>query len=219
MLQGIGAWEWKAYANKNMIFGTHQLFRWLEGQAFAPDGMHRLWDSYYNMAGRLFARMQCYPEENKGFDVIMRETIPDAASRPIFWNAFMREIQDCIETDHEARTLARFTRNFVKNNPNARLGLWGIMGRGYSFLKNAPDIHPNMVWVTDKQSRFHGIALEYTQLCITPPDTIDAARLDCLVIATRQSFIGDVVDAVSTILPQGTAIISVDGLSYIGKAP
>lgn len=218
MLQGIGVWEWKVYANKNMVFGTHQLFRWLEGQGFAPEGMRCLWDSYYDMAGRLFARMQCYPEENQGFDIVMRNAIPEAASNPIFWNTFMIESRACIEIDHEARTLARFARDFVKNRPNARLGLWGIMGRGYVFLKITPDLHANMAWVTDKQSGFHGDKLEYTELCISPPETICTAQLDCLVVATRQSFINDVIHAASATLTPGTAIISVDGLTYSRKA-
>ncbi|MGD9773990.1 glycosyltransferase family 2 protein [Diaphorobacter sp.] len=215
MLQCVGAWEWKAYANKNMIFGIHQFFRWLEGQGFGAEGMQRLWSSYYDMAGRLFARMQCFPEENKGFDIVMHEAIPDAASRPAFWNAFMNESKLCIETDHEAEGLARLVREFVGTCPNARIGLWGIQGRGYSFLRKSPDLHANMVWVTDKEEVFHGDALEYADLKVSPPESISSAKIDCLVIATRRTFINDVIDTVSTTLAPGTTIISVDGLAYV----
>ncbi len=215
MLQCIGAWEWKSYANKNMIFGTHQFFRWLETKGLDPAAMKRLWESYYEMTGRLFSRMQCYPDENKGFEIVMREAIPEAASRPVFWEAFMSESRTCIETDHEAASLARMARELAKDRPMARIGLWGLQGRGYSFLRMTPDLHANMVWITDKESAFHGDTLDYTQLRVSPPDSIGEAKLDFLVIATRRQFIEEVVETVSKSLLPGTMIISTDGSSMI----
>lgn len=218
LLQGISAWEWKSYANKNMIFGTHQFFRWLESQNFAKDAMDHLWDSYHDMAGRLFSRMQCYPDENKGLDLVLRDAVPDAASQPTFWNAFLRETRLSVETDHEAEFLARLARKVVARFPDARLGLWGIQGRGYRFLSKTPDLHGNMVWVTDREEGFHGDALAYTALQVSPPGSIEGANLDCLIIATRSEFIDDVVRAVSAKLRPGTLLISVDGLSEVQAA-
>lgn len=215
LLQGISAWEWKAYANKNMIFGTHQFFRWLESQGFAEEAMGCLWDSYHDMAGRLFSRMQCYPDENKGLDIVMRDAVPDAASQPIFWSAFLRETRLSIETDYEAEFLARLARKVVANHPEARLGLWGIQGRGYRFLSKTPDLHGHMAWVTDREEGFHGDSLAYTALQVSPPASITDANLDCLIIATRYEFIADVIHAVSGKLRPGTFLISVDGLSKV----
>lgn len=215
LLQGIGAWEWKDYANKNMIFGTHQFFRWLEKEGFATEAMNHLWNSYYDMAGRLFSRMQCYPDENKGFDIVMREAIPDAASQPTFWSAFMRETQISVETDHEADYLAHLARKVTAENPDAQLGLWGIQGRGYRFLSKTPDLHKNMVWVTDREEVFHGNTLAYTKLEVSPPSSIESITLDCLIIATRREFVGDVIQFVSGKLRKGTFLISVVGLSQI----
>lgn len=212
MLQCVGAWEWKTYANKNMIFGIHQFFRWLENQGFGTEGMRGLWDSYYDMAGRLFARMQCYPEENKGFDIVMREAVPDAASRPRFWNAFMQESKTCIETDYEAESLARLTREFIESHPTARIGLWGIQGRGYSFLRKNPDLHKNMVWIADRDQRLHGDTLDCTDHCVSDTASISDAGLDCLVIATRRDFVDSVIETANAILPRKIAFISCSGL-------
>ncbi|WP_313249443.1 glycosyltransferase [Stenotrophomonas acidaminiphila] len=213
VLQTIGGWEWKAYANKNMIFGIHQFFRWLEGKGFGREGMERLWASYHDMAGRLFSRMQCYQEENKGFDIVMREAIPDAASHGAFWEAFMAETRTSIETDYEAGMLARAARDFVRRHPGARLGLWGIQGRGYRFLKETPDLYGNMVWVADRDARLHGDALEYTTLEVSDPASLREQALDCLVIATRRDFIDEVIATASASLPPGTVFISTNGLS------
>lgn len=215
LLQGVSAWEWKAYANKNMIFGTHQFFRWLESEGFASDAMKLLWESYYDMAGRLFSRMQCYPEENKGFDIVMREAIPDAASQPTFWSAFMRETQISVETDYEADYLALWARKVTADHPGSQLGLWGIQGRGYRFLSKTPDLHENMAWVTDREEGFHGDALAYTKLKVSPPSSIESAHLDCLIIATRREFVDDVIHSVCGKLRKGTFLISVNGLSQV----
>lgn len=218
LLQGISAWEWKHYANKNMVFGTYQFFRWLEKRGFAVEAMQRLWDSYYDMAGRLFSRMQYYPDENKGIDIVMREVIPAAAGEPTFWRAFIQETRLSVETDYEAQFLIRLARMVVGKMPDARLGLWGIQGRGYRFLSMAPDLHRNIVWVTDKEEALHGEPLAYTELHVSPPPSIEDFKLDCLIIATRRDFVCDVAQATSQSLRPGTILISVEGLSTLENA-
>lgn len=213
VLQCVGGWEWGAYANKNMIFGIHQLFNWLEETPFAKDAMNRLWESYYDMAGRLFSRMKCYPDENKGVDIVMQKAIPDSASHDVFWAAFMSETQVCVETSYEANLLAKLLRAHLAGNPGSKIGLWGIQGRGYQFLRNVQDLHEGIVWVADKDRRFHGDKLEYSALHVSAPETIVDASLDCLVVATRRDFIGDVVGFVHQVLPNDIVIVSVEGLS------
>ena len=98
LMQGISGWEWGAYAYKNMIFGTHQFFEWLEQTTFASDAMQHLWNSYYHMAGRLYFRMLHYREEHKGLDIVLKKAIPSSAGHVIFWDAFMEESHTCIST-------------------------------------------------------------------------------------------------------------------------
>lgn len=215
VLQCVGGWEWGDYANKNMIFGIHQLFSWLEDTQFAKDAINRLWDSYYDMAGRLFSRMQCYPDENKGVDIVMQKSIPDSASHDIFWAAFMSETRICVETTYEANLLAKFLREYLVANPGSKIGLWGIQGRGYQFLKSVQDLNEGIVWVADKDQRFHGDKLEYSKLRVSAPETVVDVRLDCLVIATRRDFIVDVMGFLRQVLPDDIFIISVEGLSNL----
>lgn len=213
VLQCVGGWEWGAYANKNMIFGIHQFFSWLENTQFAKDAVNQLWESYYDMAGRLFARMQSYPDENKGFEIVMQKAIPDSASHDVFWASFMSETRICIETTYEANLLAKFLREYLAANPCSKVGLWGIQGRGYQFLKSVQELHGSIVWVADKDQRFHGDKLEYSTLSVSSPETIIGVQLDCLVVATRRDFIADVVRFAHQSLPNDIAVISVEGLS------
>ena len=213
-MQGISGWEWGDYAYKNMIFGTHQFFNWLENETpFADDAMRHLWDSYYTMAGRLFFRMLYFPEEHKGLDLVLERAIPGSAAHMTFWDAYMEESKLNLDTDHDARNLSEWVKRLLLENPDARVGLWGVYGRGHRFVKLSPRSRRNLVWVTDKQESLHGARLDGTRLKITPPETLADADLDIFVIGARRKFIPEITEFAAPLLKPGAVIVSVDGIS------
>ena len=122
LMQGISGWEWGSYAYKNMIFGTHQFFEWLEKTSFANDALQHLWQSYYSMTGKLFFRMLHYRDEHQGLDIVLDKAIPSSTSHPSFWDAFMTESQLHFDTDHDARYLSDLVTQALAERPNARMG-------------------------------------------------------------------------------------------------
>lgn len=192
LMQGISGWEWGSYAYKNMILGTYQLFDWLETTAFDKASLGRLWTSYFQMAGRLFLRMQDDPEEHKGIELVMDEAIPFCASNQTFWDAFLAEGRMFAELSIEVRLLAEQLKETLASMPDAQIGLWGIAGRGMQLIKQYPEFTPHLKWVTDKSIDYHHLPFLHTGLAILPPDTLHAQDIDILVIATRREFIDDV---------------------------
>jgi hypothetical protein len=174
--------------------------------------MNHLWLSYYKMAGRIFSLMQCDPADHKGLEIILKESIPRAASKKTFWNAFMSATRMNMEIDYEADIISSHAMRFIKKNPDARIGIWGIQGRSYRFLKKTPALRKNIVWITDKAKQLHGDTIDYTNLPISPPTTIGNANLDCLIIGTRRKFIKEIVREVSDKLPSSAFFISIDGV-------
>lgn len=194
-----------------MIFGTHQFFEWLEKTTFANDAMQFLWNSYYDMAGKLFFRMLHYRDEHDGLDIVLDKAIPFSADQTIFWNAFMKESQLNLDTEHDAKNLSKWTTEALLKNPNAKIGLWGISGRGHNFVRLSPHLHKNLVWVADRDPELHGITLDGTDLCITHPNTLNNACLDILIIGARQDFIDEIIHNVTPIMKLGAVIISING--------
>ena len=211
LMQGISGWEWGGYAYKNMIFGTHQFFEWLETTSFAADAMDRLWESYFQMAGRLFFRMLYYQDEHKGLDIVLDRAIPSSAGQMAFWNAFMEESRLNFDTDHDARTLSALAAQTIAENPDARMGLWGVLGRGQRFVKFSPQLKPNLVWVADKNPALLGTPLDGTELNIADPDTLGVADLDILVIGAREEFVDEIIRAAKPVLKPGATILSTRG--------
>lgn len=215
LMQGINGWEWGSYAYKNMIFGTFQFFEWLEKTTFCNDSMKLLWQSYFNMAGKLLFRMFYLPDEHKGLDIVLEEAIPFSAKNTVFWESFMNESRMYLSTEFDADKLRALLLPILKHKPTARVGLWGIAGRGHRFVKDTPEIHSNLVWVADQNSINHGINFDGTELIISAPETIIDANLDILVIGTRPEFIGDVITSVSNIISSEIMFISTDGIKTI----
>jgi glycosyltransferase involved in cell wall biosynthesis len=213
LMQGISGWEWGGYAYKNMIFGTHQFFEWLAQTSFADDAMQHLWNSYYQMAGRLFFRMLHYKEEHKGLDIVLEKAIPASAAHQLFWDAFMAESTLNLETEHDARNLSAWVTQIVAEHPDARIGLWGILGRGHLFVKFSPQLHNNLVWVADRDTALHGTVLAETTLQIAHPDTLPQATLDILVIGARKDFVDEIIRTAVPIMKTGATIISVKGIT------
>jgi glycosyltransferase involved in cell wall biosynthesis len=215
LMQGVTGWEWGAYAYKNMIFGTHQLFDWLEQSAISEAAMQVLWESYYEMAGRLFFRMQYSPEEHKGIEIVLDKAIPDCSKHQTFWDSFMREAQMFYHTENEAIKLAKLTQARLALNPALKVGLWGIFGRGQRLVKDNPDISQHLVWVTDRDINLHGLKLDGSSLTISAPDTLKDISLDILIIATRQEFIKDVIAFATPYMASESLFISIDGYEWI----
>lgn len=213
LMQGISGWEWGAYAYKNMIFGTHQFFEWLEKTAFASDAMQHLWNSYYQMAGRLFFRMLYLRDEHKGLDIVLDKAIPSSAGHMLFWDAFMEESRLNLDTDHDARNLSEWVTEILAENPDARVGLWGVSGRGHRFVKFSPQLNNNLVWVADRDTALHGILLDGTKLHIAHPGTLADANLDILVIGARKDFVDEIICTAAPVLKAGASIVSVKGKS------
>lgn len=211
LMQGISGWEWGSYAYKNMIFGTHQFFEWLAQTSFADDAMQHLWDSYYQMAGRLFFRMLHSREEHKGLDIVLDKAIPSSAGHLMFWDAFMEESRLKFDTDSDARNLSEWVSQLVAENPEARIGLWGVLGRGQSFVKFSPQLKENLVWVADRDVSQHGINLDDTKLLISHPNTLIDANLDILVIGARKEFVEEIIATARPLLKQSGIIVSVRG--------
>lgn len=211
LMQGVNGWEWEAYASKIMIFGTHQFFEWLTQTTFAKDAMQHLWESYYQMTGKLFFRMLYYGEEHKGVDIVMRTAIPSSAGHMDFWDAFMGESRLHLDTDHDARNLSEWVTQLLAKNPDARIGLWGVYGRGHRFVRLSPHLHNNLVWVTDRNTDLHDTPLDGTELRIASPETLRDADLDVLVIGARREFVAGIASTALPLLKAGAAIISVDG--------
>jgi glycosyltransferase involved in cell wall biosynthesis len=215
LLQGISGWEWGSYAYKNMIFGTHQFFEWLEKTAFSSTAMQHLWRSYYKMAGRLFFRMLHLRDEHKGLEIVLDKAIPDSVRNLLFWNAFMDESLLHHNTDHEARIISEWVSELVSENPSARLGLWGVAGRGARFIQFSPHLHKNIFWAADRDTALHGENLVGTDLTIFHPDTLCNANLDILVICARSEFVAEITKAAMPLLPVGGRIVSVNGVVFV----
>lgn len=211
LMQGINGWEWGAYAYKNMIFGSYQLFQWLEQTAFGRNAMEKLWQSYFEMAGRLFFRMQYSPDEHKGLDIVSEDAIPFCSRQPRFWQSFMAESRMFYQTEIEAAQLAARVQEKLREQPDLKLGLWGISGRGHRLVKDYPDISKNLVWVTDKDKNLHDIRLDGTAMTIVAPETITQTVFDILIIATRNEFVQDVIAYASPQLSADTVFVSVEG--------
>ena len=215
LLQGINAWEWGKYAFKNMVFGTHQLFSWLEGTAFAKDAMEALWSSFYDMAGRLFFRMLYYPEEHCGTDLVREKVMPSAAQKPEYWKSFMDESRLAFECDLEAKILAELTEPLLEALPLARLGIWGIQGRGHRFVKFSIPAQKRLVWAADREESLHGVLLDWTDLRISPPQSLPEAEIGILVLGTRRDVVESVMKEAHPLLRKGTYVVSVKGVEKI----
>ena len=218
LMQGISGWEWGGYAYKNMIFGTHQFFEWLEQTSFASDAMQHLWNSYYQMAGRLFFRMLYYREEHKGLDIVLDRAIPSSAGHLLFWDAFMEESRMNLDTDHDARNLSEWVTPLLAKNPDARIGLWGVSGRGHRFVELSPHLHNNLVWVADRDMALHGSPLDGTKLHIAQPDTLRDASLDIFVIGARKEFVAEIIGIAAPLLKAEAIIVSVNGVTSVAVA-
>lgn len=219
VMQGISGWEWKDYAYKNMIFGTHQFFEWLEKTGFSADAMNALWDSYYRMAGRLFFRMLYYKEEHKGHDTVLERAIPYSAARMVFWDAFTAEAQLHHDTDHDARTFVRCVSQLVERQPDARIGVWGCAGRGQRFVWFAQHLKDNLCWVADRDIALQGTTLERTNLTIARPETLREANLDILILGVRGDFVDEVIRSAIPHLKAQATIVSVLGLCTAAHEP
>lgn len=215
LLQGISNWEWGKYAYKNMLFGTHQLFSWLEGSTFAKDAMEALWSSFYTMAGRLFFRMLYYPEDHNGTELVRESVMPSAALRPEYWKTFLEEARLAMECDLEAKVLVELTEQLLDGHPQARLGLWGIQGRGHRFVKFSSLAQERLAWAADREEHLHGVLLEGTDLHISPPQSLPEAELGILVLGTRRDIVGQVMKEARPILRKGTLVVSVKGIEEI----
>lgn len=213
LMQGISGWEWGGYAYKNMIFGTHQFFEWLAQTAFADDAMQQLWNSYYQMAGRLFFRMLHQREEHKGVDIVLDKAIPSSAGHLVFWDAFMDESRVNYETEQDARNLSEWVTQVVAEKPDARVGLWGVLGRGHLFVKFSPQLHSNLVWVADRDISLQGTLLDGTGRHIVNPSTLPEAGLDVLVIGARKEFVDEIISMAAPLLNAGGALVSIKGKS------
>ncbi len=192
LLQGVNGWEWGSYAYKNMILGTYQLFQWLESTAFDSDSLKLLWESYFQMAGRLFLRMQEAPEEHSGVELVLENAIPFCAGSEVFWHAFLAESRMFTELTLEVEILANQLKPMLASNPEVRLGLWGIAGRGTQLIKQHPELANHLIWVTDKSLEYQQLPFLDTGLTIQPPETLASQQIDILVIATRRDFISEV---------------------------
>jgi len=211
LMQGTSAWEWGGYAYKNMIFGTHQFFEWLEQTNFAEDAMQELWRSFFQMAGRLFFRMLNSKEEHKGLEIVLERAIPEATKNTIFWDSFMEEARKEIEVEYEARNLSERVEEIVTKNPNTRIGLWGVLGRGQLFVKKTPHLLKNLVWIADKDSAQHGWCMDGTNLPIMAIESLEDANLDLLVIGARKDFVDEITNIAKKSLKSGSVIVSVKG--------
>lgn len=203
VLQGTGAWGWAAYVNKTMIFSTHQFFSWLSDTDFAPDGLAKLWESYYVMAGRLFCRMLYHSDEHQGIEFALQEAIPAASGHPLFWESFKAELQ----TDYDANDLAVQVKRMLDASPGARIGLLGVGGTGLRLVKTVPEMRTALIWAADDSPALHGVPLQGTSLVISKPDTLPAAELDCLVIADGNESVQQTVDRVAPMLKPGCLIV------------
>lgn len=215
ILQSVGAWEWKEYLSKSIVFGLHELLVYFESKGFDRKSLNHLWNSYYKLAGRMFSRMQCNPEENKGIDIVLTKSIPRAASKKIFWHNFMLETKAYIAMDYEASTISHHTKKLIRDNPHARIGLWGIQGRSQLLLKKYPELLKNITWITDKAEEHHGSPMEHTQINISHPSTLDDAKIDYLIIGTRRKFINKIIQSTKEKLPPGASFITIEGIKLI----
>jgi len=214
LLQGINAWEWGRYAYKNMLFGTHQLFSWLDGTAMAKDGMAALWASYFDMAGRLYARMVRFPAEHDGEQLVREQVIPKVAMHLPFWKALLEEDRMIVECDHDARGMVEALRGLGLSE-GARVGLWGIQGRGHRFVFFLDAERSRVRWAADRESTLHGRPLDWTEISISSPDTLPEAELDVLVLGVRGEFVPEVVAQARGLPRPGARILSVLGVETV----
>lgn len=206
LLQGINGWEWGGYAYKNMILGTYQLFNWLETSPFNKQSLAALWESYYLMAARLFARMLHEPNEHLGKDLVLKDAIPFCVTHPLFWDAFMAENKMLIHIDVDVERLATLLHQVLAEMPNAKIGLWGVAGRGAKLFRTYPEFMSNLTWITDINEADHGLSFMQSGLFISAPASIQSYPLDILVIGTRQEFINDVYEYAASAHPSITTI-------------
>jgi hypothetical protein len=198
-----------------MIFGTYQLFTWLASTPFSNDAMTTLWNSYYEMAGRLFFRMQHLDGEHKGLDIVMSEAIPKAACKQVFWDSFMNEAEQFHAVEAGAEVLASLTHEVLTKHHLTKIGMWGLAGRGAHLIAHHSDIRHKLIWATDKDVGLHGIKLDKSELVITAPETIKSVSLEILIIGTRKEFIDDVIAYAKPLLPAGVIIISMNGTQIV----
>jgi glycosyltransferase involved in cell wall biosynthesis len=211
LMQGTNGWEWGGYAYKNMIFGSYQFFEWLEKTPFDSDAMQHLWNSYYNMAGRLFFRMLNNQDKYKGIDIVLEKAIPTSAGNLLFWSAFMQESRLNHDMEKEAKNMSECVALMVAEKPNTRVGMWGVLGRGNFFVKFSSQIQHNLVWVADRDASLHDTYLEGTKLYIVSPDTLRDADIDILVIGASTDFIDEIISMATPLLKTGATIVSSKG--------
>lgn len=216
VMQGVGSWEWGAYAYKNMIFGTYQFFDWLRQTAFAGAAMQRLWSSYYRMAGRLFFRMLHYREEHKGLELVLEQAIPASAAHVAFWDAFMEEARMDQQAYRDAGVLSAMVDQLLGQAPDARVGVWGTFGRWGRFVKLSPQLHSSLVWATARDEALQGARLEGTALPISHTDSLREAALDILVIEAPGDELDEIVALASRELRHGARIVCAKGVIVAG---
>jgi hypothetical protein len=219
LLQGIGgqATNTVDYELKNMILGNYQLLTWLGETGFAKDATERLWESYREMAGRLFYRMLAAPSQNRGQEIVLDNVIPSIGGKLDFWRAFITEAELTFERDAEAKFIVRLVEPILQWNPRSRVGLWGVRGRGVRAVQLSPLLESKLVWAGDRDAGIEGEVLPGTQLAVSSPETLREANVDVLIVGTRSDVVPQVISEAAPLLHAGVIVASVRGLEYAGN--
>jgi hypothetical protein len=214
-MQGCYAWLWKAYALKCNLFGISQFIQWLEGTRFAPDAIEVMWDKFYPMAGRLFSRMVCEPEEHLGRDLVIDQVVRPGIARESFWASFTDELAGLVEqkqnTEFFLEEVGRLLAVRPAGSPSPRIGVWGVWGVGTFVVRRLQALGLPPVWVGDRSRASHGREVTGTDILVSPLDTLPSARLDVLVLAMKRTWLDEVAASAGPWLEAIDAVVTARG--------
>lgn len=219
VLQGSWHQGWAPWSVKTMIHGHTLLFEWLEeATAFDRAALQVLWTELAKYAALMLVQMLNYPERHQGLDILRAHALPRLMQVPVFLETFWEEARKVAEADVEVKRLDQTLAEAeaALGAGPARIALWGLRGRGERWAHLFPARIAQLAVVVDGSAAMHGKRIEFFPEPIQAPDALRGSAFDILVMATRSDITQGLLPGLGTLVPEGTPVVSVLGLSRVG---
>ena len=118
-------------------------------------------------------------------------------------------------TTFDEAAVAEWVADLLAQAPAARVGVWGLIGRGERIINSCPSMKNNLVWLGDSNPALLADYIPASELPISRPALLGLADIDVLVIAIRMEYLDDVIATARKALKSGAYIVSLKGVEQI----
>jgi O-methyltransferase len=103
----------------------------------------------------------------------------------------------------------------LEENPNARIGFWGLIGLGERIINMSEGLKHKLVWIADRNPLLHGQQISCSNLTISSPASLGLAGIDVLILGVRDEFVDEVISEASKGLRHNATIVSIQGVHTV----